>query len=408
VRRATTSCSALALSLLVAATGFAQAARSSELRLFPVVPAWNRPLDKVVTAPPAFAGHLAFFPVDDHQVAAVDIQSGTPAWTAPGTPTSTPATGDGLLFLAEPDSITALRQETGERVWRLPFSEELAVPLVWDNGWLVVSDVSGNVLALRATDGTLIWRAELGVRVHAAPALAADRVYVPLEDGRVVALDVTSGAQKWAHKLGGPPNEMLALEDRVYVGSDDNFFYCLMAGNGEIAWRWRTGGDVIGVPVIDEHRVYFVSRDNVLRGLDRHSGSQRWKRALPGRPTRGPVAGADLIFVSGLAPKVTAFAMKDGSPAGEVAAPGELAAAPFLTDARGLPQLVLVSRDVSQGTRIIAVRRNIEPPMNTPLPALPGVITIAKPATPGDPTATAPGPSTPPAPGPSPAALPPR
>jgi len=342
-------------------------------------------------------------------VAAVDIQSGTPAWTAPGTPTSTPATGDGLLFLAEPDSITALRQETGERVWRLPFSEELAVPLVWDNGWLVVSDVSGNVLALRATDGTLIWRAELGVRVHAAPALAADRVYVPLEDGRVVALDVTSGAQKWAHKLGGPPNEMLALEDRVYVGSDDNFFYCLLTGNGEIAWRWRTGGDVIGVPVIDEHRVYFVSRDNVLRGLDRHSGSQRWKRALPGRPTRGPVAAADLLLVSGLAPKVTAFAMKDGSPAGEIAAPGELAAAPFVTDSRGLPQLVLVSRDVAQGTRITAVRRNVEPAMNTPLPVLPGVITIAKPGTPGDPFATPSGPSTPPAPAvpvPSPAAPP--
>jgi outer membrane protein assembly factor BamB len=361
-----------------------------------------------VTAPPAFAGHLAFFPVDNHQVAAFDIQSGTPAWTAAGTPTSTPATGDGLLFLAEPDSITALRQDTGEQVWRLPFSEELAVPLVWDNGWLVASDVSGNVLALRATDGTLIWRAELGVRVHAAPALAADRVYVPLEDGRVVALDVTSGAQKWAHKLGGPPNEMLALDDRVYVGSDDNYFYCLMARNGEIAWRWRTGGDVIGVPVIDQHRVYFVSRDNVLRGLDRHSGAQRWKRALPGRPTRGPVAGADVLFVSGVAPKVSAFAMKDGTPAGEVAAPGELAAAPFLTDSRGLPQLVLVSRDVAQGTRIIAVKRNVEPPMNTPLPVLPGVIVIAKPGAPGDPSGAAPAPSTPAPPVPSSGAAPRR
>jgi len=404
VPRATTSCSALALSLLAAAIGFAQTATSSELRLFPVIASWSRPLDKVVTAPPALARHLAFFPVEGHEVAAFDIQQGTPAWTAPGTPTSTPAVGDGLLFLAEADTITALKQETGEQVWRLPFSEELAVPLVFDNKWLIASDVAGNVLAFRATDGTLIWRAELGVRVHAAPALAADRVYVPLEDGRVVSLDVTSGAKRWEHKLGGPPNEMLALDDRVYVGSDDDFFYCLMTGNGEIAWRWRTGGDVIGVPVIDQHRVYFVSRDNVLRGLDRHSGSQRWKRSLPLRPTRGPVAAGDLLLVSGLAPKVTAFAMKDGTPAGDVAAPGELAAAPFITEMRGLPQLVLVSRDVAPGTRIIAVRRNIEPMMNTPLPVLPGAINIAKPGGPGDPTATAPpAPSTAPA-SPTPAA----
>ena len=405
--RATTSCSALALSLLAAAIGFAQAARSSELRLFPVVPSWSRPLDKVVTAAPAFAGHLAFFPVEGQQVAAFDVQQGTPAWTAPGSPRSTPAVGDGLLFLAEPDTITALRQDTGEKVWALPFSEELAVPLVFDNKWLIASDVSGNVLALRATDGTLIWRTALGVRVHAAPALAADRVYVPLEDGRVVALDVTSGEKRWEHKLGGPPNEMLALDDRVYVGSDDDFLYCLLTKDGEIAWRWRTGGDVIGVPVIDEHRVYFVSRDNVLRGLDRRSGSQRWKRPLALRPTRGPVAAGDLLLVSGLTPKVMAFAMKDGTPAGEVAAPGELAAAPFITETRGLPQLVIVSRDVAPGTRILAVRRNVEPLMNTPLPVLPGVITIAKPGSPGDPFATAPASSAAPA-TPAPASPPAR
>jgi hypothetical protein len=96
--------------------------------------------------------------------------------------------------------------------------------------------------------------------------------------------------------------------------------------------------------------------------------------------------------------------MKDGTPAGDVAAPGELAAAPFITEMRGLPQLVLVSRDVAPGTRIIAVRRNIEPMMNTPLPVLPGAINIAKPGGPGDPTATAPpAPSTAPA-SPTPAA----
>jgi outer membrane protein assembly factor BamB len=373
--------------MLVTVAVFAQDATSSGLRLFPVTPAWNQPLDKVVTAPPAFAGHLAFFPVEGAQVAAFDVERGVPAWTAPGAPTSTPAIGDGLLFFAEPERITALRQDTGEVAWRLAFSEELAIPLVWDNGWLIVADASGNVLAFRATDGTLIWRAPLGVRVHAPPALAADRVYVPLEDGRVVALDVTSGAQQWARRLGGAANEMLALDDRVYVGSDDNFFYCLLARDGEIAWRWRTGGDVVGVPVIDEHRVYFVSRDNVLRALDRHSGAQRWKRALPGRPTRGPVGAADLLLVTGLAPKLSAFAMKDGSPAGEVTAPGELAAIPYVTESRGLPQLVLVSRDVAKGTRIIAVRRTVEPPMNTPLPTLPNPFTVAKPGSPGDPFA---------------------
>ena len=68
----------------------------------------------------------------------------------------------------------------------------------------------------------------------------------------------------------------------------------------------------------------------------------------PGARRAGPCAAGDLLLVSGLAPHVAAFAMKDGTPAGEIAAPGELAAAPFMTESRGLPQVVLVSRDIAR------------------------------------------------------------
>ena len=382
VRWVTTSCSAIALSGLLTASLHAQPARPTELRLFPVVPAWNNPLDAVMPAPPAASGTRAFVPIDGDRLMAFDLQAGGAVWTSPAHPLFVPATGDGLVFLAEPGVITARRQDTGAVAWRMPFAAELAVPLVWDNGWLIAADAAGDVLAFRAVDGVLIWRQNLDGRVHAAPALAADRLYVGLEDGHVVALDVARGTRLWSRRLGGPPNDMLATDDRIYVGSDDNYLYCLTASTGEVDWRWRTGADVIGAPITDGSRVYFVSRDNVLRALDRTSGGQRWKRALPGRPTRGVVRAGDLLLVSGLAPKVSAFAMKDGSPAGEITSPGELAAAPFVTLVRGVPQVVLVSRDIAKGTRVLAVRRLIDPPMNSQLPVLPGAVTTT-PAVPG-------------------------
>jgi outer membrane protein assembly factor BamB len=358
----------------------AQSRSPSSLRLFPVVQVWTQTVEKAVTVPPAFAGHFGFLPVEGDQIVAYDLETGTSTWTAHGTPVSTPAVGAGMLFVAERDAIMALSQDSGDVVWRVAFSGTLAAPLVWDSGWLIAADDGGTLLAFRASDGELIWRHDLQGRVHARPALAADRVYAAMQDGRVVSLDVATGEEKWSHRLGDAANDMLALDERIYVGSDDNFFYCLMASNGEIAWRWRTGGDVIGVPVVDDHRVYFVSKDNVLRGLDRHSGSQRWKRGLPGRPTRGIVASGDLLLVSGLSAKVSAFAMKDGAPAGDLNAPGELAATPYVTDVRGLPEVVVVARDIAKGTRLLAMRRSVDPQMNTPLPQLPNPITIAKPA----------------------------
>ncbi|MFN7984000.1 MAG: PQQ-binding-like beta-propeller repeat protein [Vicinamibacterales bacterium] len=131
-----------------------------------------------------------------------------------------------------------------------------------------------------------------------------------------------------------------------------------------------------------------MSKDNLLRALDRNSGSQRWKRELPGRPTRSPVRAGDVVLVSGLAPKVTAHALKDGTPAGEVTSPGELAASPFLMQQRGLPQVVIVSRDVTAGTRMIAFRRNVEPVLAPSVGLLPNPIPQPRPLPAADPAAS--------------------
>lgn len=324
-------------------------------------PAWSLDLDRVTRVAPAFAADRGFFAVEGDELLAYDLRVGRPEWKVAARPVLTPTPGDGLLFMVEAGALSALRQDTGARAWRLAFDEPLAVPLVWDNGWLIAATTSGTVLAFRASDGELIWRFEVGTRLHASPALAADRVYIPADDQRVLALQVETGERLWERRLGGAPNEMLALEERIYVGSDDNFLYCLEADDGEVAWRWRTGADVVGVPVADDTRIYFVSLDNVLRALDLKSGAQRWKRSLPNRPTRGPVRVGDTLLVSGLATKISGYLMKDGTPSGELTATGELAGAPHATDVRSLPQVIFVARDLAHGTRVSAVRRNVEP-----------------------------------------------
>ena len=111
----------------------------------------------------------------------------------------------------------------------------------------------------------------------------------------------------------GAATGLLALDERVYAGSNDNFFYALEAADGRIAWRWRTGADVVGVPVADERNIYFVSLDNVLRALSRRTGVQRWARLLPIRPTRGPQKVEPALIVSGIAPTLRAYNMATGS-----------------------------------------------------------------------------------------------
>ena len=138
---------------------------------------------------------------------------------------------------------------------------------------------------------------------------------MPTADGRVVALRVDTGEPVWERRLGGAPNDILALDDRLYVGSNDNFFYCLKADDGRVDWRWRTGGDVIGLPVADDARLLRLARQRAARAEPGHaassSGSGRCRSGRRGAPSR-PVDACRRRQT----PPLRAYNVKDGVAAG--------------------------------------------------------------------------------------------
>lgn len=394
MRRATICCSALALIAASSLFGIAQTTPSpprgvkqthaaddrTPRSLFPLKPLWTLALNNVTVAPPAFDATRGFFPLEGNQLAAYDLVSGARLWVTPARTGVEPAAGDDLVFVVEPGVLAALDATDGHTAWELPFADTLAVPPVWDNGWLITASTTGEVRAFRAKDGQIVWRRGIGAPAHARPALSGDRVYLPMSDSRVVALRVETGALLWERRLGGAANDILALDERIYLGSQDKFCYSLNTEDGTVEWRWRTGGPVIGLPVVDERTVFFVSLDNMLRALNRSSGVQRWKSALPLRPSSGPLKAGDTLVVTGVSPTLRAYKVKDGKPDGELATAGELAAPPrlFTQPSQPFPILVAVTRDIVKGSSVAAWTRSFEPAI-VPMTPLPNLITMAPP-----------------------------
>src|SRR5262249_41367099 len=222
-------------------------------------------------------------------------------------------------------------------------------------------------------DGTVVWTRELGAAPHAPPTVSGDRVYVSAADGRILAMAIVDGSPLWERRIGGQPNEILALNDRVFAGSTDNFFYCVMAKDGRIDWRWRTGADVIGAPATDGSRVFFVSLDNVVRAMNAVSGGQQWLKALTMRPTTGPVLAGATVLVVGQSQQVRGFNAKDGVAAPDIDAGDEIAAPPriMLDAARGLPMALFVTRHLIRGAAATLHIRSTDPSatgLSAPLP----------------------------------------
>jgi hypothetical protein len=150
-----------------------------------------------------------------------------------------------------------------------------------------------------------------------------------------------------------------------------------------VEWRWVTGANVIGRPVVDDQTVYFVSLDNVLRALNISSGVQRWKSGLQVRPTTGPLKWSKTIVVTGTAPSLKAYNAADGKSAGEVYTVSELSAPPHLLTDSSLPfpVLVVVTSDITGRSTVTASTRTVEPEISK-IASLPNPVAVAAPADP--------------------------
>ena len=327
--------------------------------IFPLEQMWSVDLVAPATWPAYDATH-AYVALRDGHLVAISLATGQVRWTVDQPTQLPPTAGDRSVFVASGELIHALDTGSGVTRWRMNLDSGISAPLLWDTGWLIAALENGDLLALRGSDGLEIWRSQLASRVRVTPSIAGQRVFVPLEDDRVVALDLNSGEPVWEQKLGGSPARVLALDD-LFVGSTDNFFYCLSQKDGSVKWRWRTGADIIGLAVVDEDRVYFLSLDNVLRALDRDTGVQRWTHPVPTRAVTGPRPAGSALLVSGVSPEIRSYRLIDGKPAGIYRAPAELAAPAHVVghpSPEG-PHLVILTGE----GQLVGLRRGLGPPL---------------------------------------------
>jgi outer membrane protein assembly factor BamB len=346
---------------------------TSPIGIFPVEQIWQVDLEHDLTAPPGFDDLQAYVPEDGGQLVAYVLVNGRQRWSVHLPTALTPAAGGNLVYVATPGAMAAVAADDGHEVWRAPLSGTVSVRPTFDTGWLVAGTSDGDLYAWRARDGHPLWHVNVGAPLSAPVALGGNRLYAPLTDGRLLALDLETGHQVWVDRFGGAPAGVLPLESRIFVGSTDNYFYSLKTGSGEEEWRWRTGADIVGAPVVDQKRVYFVSLDNLLRALDRNSGTLQWQRALSLRPDTGPQLAGAVVLAAGTDPAIPAYRADDGTPAGGVQLTGQLAGPPHVTSwgfTLG-PSLILATRALAQPSQLIALARAVDPPL-VPLSALPG------------------------------------
>ena len=123
-------------------------------------------------------------------------------------------------------------------------SESLVTPLVQD--WVYASvhppRPAWSPPASRPREGFIL-RNRVDFDDAFQVAAAGEVVYFGSSaDHKVYALDAVTGEHRWSFFTGGPVRLAPTVrQDKVFVGSDDGFVYCLKADNGELIWKIRGG-----------------------------------------------------------------------------------------------------------------------------------------------------------------------
>lgn len=249
--------------------------------------------------------------------------------------TAQPIVAGAQVFTMDTDGVvTALALASGAHQWRTVTrpkknrSSNLGGGVAFDAGRVFAATGRGELIALDAGSGHVIWRVPLGAPARSAPTIIDGTLYVTTINEQLIAFDTGHGRQLWLYQ--GNPSDIGMLtqaapafaDGLVVTGFESGDIAAVRAESGLIAWSDNLGAlkgtasliefaTVRGAAVIENGIVYAIGLGGLMAAIDLRSGRRVWDRDIAGSYT--PWLAGDTLFVVSIDQKVAAVSKADGS-----------------------------------------------------------------------------------------------
>lgn len=274
----------------------------------------NRSL-AVLKAPPVVADGKIFAMGATSDVAAIDAQTGAPVWNR--------------SVLAEySENNFGLTRLFGTRQRPAQVRDGFGGGLAYAGGRVFVTTGFGEVMALNANTGDVIWRVQNNVPFSNAPTVRNGRIYVASQDSRLQAFNAADGTRLWEHLAIDEPATVMgatsvAVNEQVVVaGFSSGEIVALSPVNGQEAWSESLTSRatqvtplsqlnaIVGRPVIDRDRIFVTSHGGRTVAIDVRSGERIWTADVGSIET--PWAMGDYVLIMGLDGKLICLSREQG------------------------------------------------------------------------------------------------
>lgn len=261
-------------------------------------------------------------------VRAITLKDGALKWkTSVGAPVrGAPAAGGGIVAVITADNQTlALESDTGAQRWSHRGIREVTsyvssvAPVIFD-GAVIAAYSSGEIFALRAESGSVIWSDTLGSSIKTrasaifsgidADPIVGEGVVVAISaGGEIQASALANGRPLWQKKISGH-NTPWSAGNVLYVLSDTHDIAALFKKDGSIRWAKSlavfdtrdVGQDITPAlfgPILAGNAVLVLDNKGLLRTFKPQDGTPLSTVELePGAVTQPLIVGGALYYVT--------------------------------------------------------------------------------------------------------------
>jgi outer membrane protein assembly factor BamB len=207
--------------------------------------------DGIANGVPVADAGMVYFATSYGALYAFAAATGQPRWHVaqtglqPMAPVAlSPVISDGLVYVGNNQAISAYRATDGARQWRYSWANQAPFPAqpVLVDGVVYAGNAGGQIVAVRASDGKLLWQQrQAGVSVE--PVVVSDGLVIN-DTGPVFALRASDGKLLWQGSVSpsgvgsaaGKPEAVSA--GVVYIGGDNGMVTALHASDGKPLWQY--------------------------------------------------------------------------------------------------------------------------------------------------------------------------